>query len=326
MRVLTVVVLMCAAAMQSVRAQDWDPHPRRSRRDGAQVRIGKDYYLPANQVVSWPVVVIGGAATLDGRVDDDVVVIGGPVRIGPAAEIRANIVAIGGEVEAADTARISGEIHDISVLWPEIRFAVRDWLFGIDRGWWAAFSLAGTIFRFTLTLLTTCVLSLIAPRWIRRIQGRVADAPLASGFVGLAAEMLALPVGLVVVAGLVLTVIGIPLLVFVPFVALAFAATWAAGFTAVAARIGGLVRDRAGLATPDSTAIDAAWGVLLLFGVTFVGNVLAFLPVWPITTFNIAGFVIEYLAWTVGLGAALLAPLQRRWGVSPPPIPSTASA
>ena len=68
---------------------------------------------------------------------------------------------------------------------------------------------------------------------------------------------------------------------------------------------------------------------MLLFVLTFAGNVLAFgLPfLWPLSTaFSAAGFVVEYLAWTVGLGAALLAPLYRRWRVSPPPMPSAASA
>jgi hypothetical protein len=97
----------------------------------------------------------------------------------------------------------------------------------------------------------------------------------------------------------------------------------------VAAQLGGRLRSRTGLATAGSTVIDVAWGVMLLFLVTFIGNLLSFGP-WFVgpaaTAFGLAGFVIEFLAWTVGLGAALLAPLHRRWQFGPPPVPSAASA
>jgi hypothetical protein len=37
----------------------------------------------------------------------------------------------------------------------------------------------------------------------------------------------------------------------------------------------------------------------------------------------VVGTVVEYLAWTVGLGAALMTGLGR-WAVVPPPMPPTA--
>jgi hypothetical protein len=326
MRTFTATVLVCVAATQALAAQDWDPRRRSRRHDGVQIRIGRDFHLPADQIVSWPVVIVGGSATIEGRLEDDLVVIGGPVRIGPAAQVRADVVAIGGEVEIADGAEVSGEIHDVSVMWPDIRFALRDWMWELDRGWWAAFMLAGTVARFALIMVAACLLALIAPGWIRRIQERVTDAPLASGFVGLASEMLVAPLFAIVVVSLVVTIVGIPLLLLVPFAVLAFLVTWLAGFTSVAAQLGSRLRSRTGLAT-DSAVIDVAWGVMLLFLVTFIGNLLAF-GGWflsPVSAaFGLAGFVIEYLAWTVGLGAALLAPLRRRWHVGPPPVPSTA--
>ena len=328
-RTFIVTMLVCVAGIQALSAQDWDQDRRWRRRGGVQVRVGRDYHLPADQIVNWPVVVIGGSATIDGRVEDDVVVIGGPVRIGPTAQIRADVVSVGGEVHVADGAEVNGEIHDVSVFWPDIRFALREWMWRLDEGWWAALMLAGTIGRFTLIMLAACLVALVAPGWIRRIEERVTDTPLASGIAGLAAEMLAVPLFLVVVAGLVLTIIGIPLLILVPFAVLAFLLAWLAGFASVAAQLGGRLRSRTGLATAGSTVIDVAWGVMLLFLVTFIGNLLSFGP-WFVgpaaTAFGLAGFVIEFLAWTVGLGAALLAPLHRRWQFGPPPVPSAASA
>jgi hypothetical protein len=328
-RTFIVTMLVCMAGIQALAAQDWDQDRRWRRRDGVQIRVGRDYHLPADQIVSWPVVVIGGSATIEGRVEDDLVVIGGPVRIGPAAQIRADVVSVGGEVHVADGAEVNGEIHDVSVFWPEIRFALREWMWGFDEGWWAALMLAGTVGRFALIMLASCLMALLAPRWIRRIEERVSDAPLGSGIAGLATEMLVVPLFLVLVAGLVLTIVGIPLLLLVPFAVLAFLVTWLAGFASVAAQLGGRLRPRTGVATAGSTVIDVAWGVTLLFLVTFIGNLLSFGPwfVGPVATaFGLAGFVIEYLAWTVGLGAALLAPLHRRWQLGPPPVPSPASA
>jgi hypothetical protein len=326
-RTIVAVALLCVAAVHSLSAQDWEVR-QRHRNDGVSVRIAKSYYLPADQVTTWPVIVIGGGATIDGQLEDDLVVIGGPIRIGPSAKVHGDVVGIGGGIEVADSAEISGEIHDVNVIWPEIRFAFRDWLWGIDNEFWTAFTLAGTVLRFTLVLLASCFLGLVAPGWLRRIQRRVSDSPVAVTVMGFVAEVLVVPALIVVVAGLVLTIVGIPLLVLVPFAVLFFLFLWLAGFAAVAAQLGGALRSRVGLGS-NSLVIDAAWGVLILFFLTFVGNILAFGP-WYLHPASIAlntiGFVIEYFAWTIGLGAALLAPFTPRWGSAPPPIPSTAPA
>lgn len=322
-------MFLCSLAIPALGAQDWEPRQRWRDRDGVHIRIGRDYHLPADQIATTPIVVIGGSATIDGRVDDDLVVLGGRVRIGPRAQVRANLVALGGHVEVADTAEISGEIHDVGVIWPEIRFGLREWLFDDEPGWWAAVALAGTVFRFTVTMIAACLLALVAPGWIRRIQDRAADAPLASAFVGLASQILMVPVFVAVVAGLVLTIVGIPLLLLVPFAGLALLVTWIAGLTAVAALLGGRLRGRSRLAAPDAPVLDVASGLMLLFVVTFASNVLAFWPLdlWPFSAaFGVAGVFLEYLAWTVGLGAALLAPLRRRVHIGPPPIPAPLSA
>src|SRR5687767_836042 len=150
MRTFLATVFLCVPVMQASGAQDWDPNRRFRHRDGVQIRVGRNYHLPADQIATWPIIVVGGSATIDGRVEDDIVVIGGRVQIGPTAQVRANVVSLGGEVQVADTAEVSGEVHDISVLWPEIEFVLRDWFLNVDRGWWAAFRLTGTIFRYTL--------------------------------------------------------------------------------------------------------------------------------------------------------------------------------
>jgi hypothetical protein len=68
-------------------------------------------------------------------------------------------------------------------------------------------------------------------------------------------------------------------------------------------------------------------GLLLIWGVTMVGRVLA-LPGGPIGLAAglvlLVGFLVEYAAWTVGLGAALLTRFGsngRLYAQPVPPIP-----
>ena len=329
MRMFLVVTLLFAAAVQAVSAQDeWRPR-RRYRGDGLHVRIAKDYYLPADQVATRPVVIVGGAATIDGTVEDDLIVIGGSVRVGPTAHVRGDLTTVGGEVILADGADVTGQIHDVNVVWPEIRFVLRDWIRGPDRGLWAMFSLLGNIFRLTLVMIAACVLAFVAPAWVGRVARRSGDAPLAAGLTGFAAQVLFVPVLVVVVIGLVITLIGIPLLLLVPFALFGFAVMWLAGFAAVAANVGARFRSRTGGASIDVPVFDVACGVALLGLLSILGNMLALGPraFGPAAAAcGAAGIAIEYLAWTVGLGAALLAPFRPQWNTQPPPLPSHANA
>jgi hypothetical protein len=326
MRIVVVAALLAAAAIQTASAQPEWPE-RRYRRDGVHIRIGRDYVLPADQIATRPVIVIGGSATIDGRVEDDLVVIGGQVRLGPAAEVRGDLVSMGGQLIVSDTAQVAGEIHDVSIFWPQLRFVLREWWWGIDQTWWAMFSLIGTLFRLALVMLASCFLALIAPGWVRRIEQTATDAPLASGFVGVMLQVMFVPLLILTVVGMIITIIGIPLLILVPFALVALAVMWLAGFAGVAAQLGGRLRGRLSGSVSDSPVLDTACGVALLGVITVVGNILAIGP-WiftpPAAAFGTAGLIIEYLAWTVGLGAALLSPFRSRWPSTPPPIPARA--
>jgi hypothetical protein len=326
MRIVVVAALLAVAAGQTASAQGEWPE-QRNRRDGVHIRIGRDYVLPADHVATRPVIVIGGSATIDGRVEDDLVVIAGHVRVGPAAEVRGDLVSMGGQLTVADTARVTGEIHDVSVFWPQLRFVLRDWWWGIDDTWWAMFSLVATLFRLTLIMLASCFVALLAPGWVRRIDRTVTHAPLASGFVGVLLQVMFVPLLILTVIGMIVTIIGIPLLILVPFALVALAIVWLAGFAGIAAQVGGRLRGRMSGTASDSPVLDTACGVVLLGMITVVGNVLSVGP-WVFgptaTAFGAAGVIVEYVAWTVGLGAALLTPFRSRWPSTPPPIPARA--
>lgn len=321
---LFAAVALVIIAGGSVAAQDWEPRRWRAR-DGVHVRIGRSYHLPADQTAPSAVVVIGGSATIDGRVDDDLVVIGGPVRIGPTAQIRGEVTAVGGGVELADAAEVTGRINDVSLIWPDIRFALRDWWWGIDRTWWALFGLVGSAIRLTLTMMAACAVALVAPRWLRGIEARASAAPIASPILGVLLQLMFVPLLVVTVFVLVISLLGIPLLLLLPFGLLVLALLWLGGFAAVAAQAGRGLRRRLG-ATQDSPVLDAAVGVWLVGTLTLVGQLMGLLPfLGPVAAaVSTAGILVEYLVWTAGLGAAITAPLRNR--ATPPPLPVHASA
>ncbi len=326
MRIRTTVaaVVLLTSAAGGVSAQDWEPR-RWSARDGVHIRVGRSYHLPADQIAPSAVLVIGGAATIDGRLDEDLIVIGGPVRIGPTAQIRGEVTAVGGGVQLADAAQVTGRINDVSLLWPDVRFALRDWWWGIDNTWWTVAGLVATAMRLMLTMIVACLIALVAPRWVRAIEARATAAPFLSPFLGFAVQLMFLPLVAVTVFVLAISLIGIPLLLLLPFALVAFAIVWLGGFAGIAAQVGRGLRRSLG-ATEDSPVLDAAVGVCVIGALTFTGQLLALAPFLgpaaaAVTT---AGLIVEYLVWTAGLGAALTAPLRNR--ATPPPLPHHASA
>ena len=143
----------------------------------------------------------------------------------------------------------------------------------------------------------------------------------ASILTGLAVEVLFVPALVVVIVALIVSIVGIPLLATIPFVLAAFAFIWVAGFTGVAVRIGRALRGRG-----DSTEVSVVnflIGYTIIIGITVFAQLMAYglgwlsPATWPMRS---AGLLVEYVAWTVGLGAAVTSLFAPR-RLSPPPIP-----
>jgi hypothetical protein len=106
-----------------------------------------------------------------------------------------------------------------------------------------------------------------------------------------------------------------------------FGVVWTAGFAAAAARLGSRLRGK--MPGMQVGVFDVVLGFATLTAMTIAGHIgTALSP----DTFGDAdsalipsGLVVEYLAWTVGLGAALRSIVGRRRLV-PPPLPATATA
>jgi hypothetical protein len=81
---------------REARRDEWQRW-RRDGHDGVRFRMMRNYYLAADATATEPIVVVGGDATIDGHADDDVVVIGGTLRLGPKAVVGGDVVTVGGD-------------------------------------------------------------------------------------------------------------------------------------------------------------------------------------------------------------------------------------
>jgi hypothetical protein len=285
------------------------PPPARTRRSDARVRIGGSVTVDADESVE-DVVVIGGSAHVMGQVEGDVVVIGGTADLGPHADIGKDVTVVGGSLNRAAGAHVGGHINDqvgpgfgMRGLHP-IRLP-RSFFFGSSLG--GLFAFASTLFYLAIVSLFAFLVVLTNREYVERVAARAAAEPLKAGAVGLLVQLLFIPLLVVTIVLLVVTIIGIPLLVLVPFAILALVVFCFVGFTSVAYRIGWAVTGRRGVTmNPQMTAVI---GIMIVMSPLIAGRVLGvggpiLLPLTLPVLF--IGFVAEYLAWTVGVGAVAL--------------------
>ena len=293
--------------------------------------------VASDERVRGPVVVIGGRADILGRVDDAVVVVGGPVHLGEGAVVAGDVTVIGGTVERGPGAEVHGQVNIVGIDFPAIDFrpfrpghAFGGWWRGWAPGWPSPpWRLAGTLFRFSVIGLVLAVLVLIARRGTGRIERTVIAEPWKAGLVGLFAELLILPVLVLSVVILTVSIIGIPLLLLVPFAVLVLLFGFLLGFAGVATAIGRAAERVLGWA-PQNRVVLLIIGLAGVWVLTLAGRViwLAGWPAWAVASVVLGiGFVVEYVAWTVGFGAALLTRMgsrdrhPERVEAYPPPMP-----
>ena len=293
--------------------------------DGARILIGKDYTLPEGSTASESIIVVGGDATIDGTAENDVLMVGGRLRIGPTAVIQGDVATIGGRLDLDPSARIEGDVNTARIGWPD--WSWRGWSDLPDIGgiWWEGAAFAFTIGRFVLVLLLSILLVAVAPRRTGSIAARLSTGPVVSAMAGFAAEIFFAPALILLAVALIITIVGIPLLAGLPFLIAAFGLLWIAGYATVAGVLGARLRGRdwyVGGLRP----LDVVVGSLVLSSVSMFGQMLL-MSSWPgpfAMLVRGTGWTIEYLAWTIGLGAALTAWMRPRgFGArsAPPVIP-----
>ena len=302
----------------------------RYRHGGARVRFGGDVAVAEDEAIGDDVVAILGTANIDGRVDGNVVAVGGSVRLGPKANVNGDVTAVGGSVERAATTVVSGQINEIRIAAPTFApFANfrpwRNW-HGFDGPFRNPFGgpidLMATLVRVGLVGLLAALMIAVVPAPVRRVADRVATEPWRAGFVGLAAQLLFVPLLVITVVVLAVSIIGIPLLLLVPFGLLAAALALVMGFAGSACAIGRWAGRRAGSGVPG-LLVSLVVGLAIVFALTITARFLglAGLPMQIVLGSILAvGFLIEYVAWTMGLGGVLLSRFGRR--EAPAAIPS----
>ncbi len=155
---------------------------------------------------------------------------------------------------------------------------------------------------------------------VEQIAAKAAADPIRSTLVGLLAEILFVPVLLVTIFALVVSIVGIPLLVLVPFAVVLIGLVMLVGFTGAAYQAGSIMLHRFGR-DGQNPYLAVAAGVVVIAAVTLVAKLVSMAGGFFVgMPFTFVGYVIEYLAWTMGFGAAILAwfNLRRKSPPSPP--------
>ena len=325
---------------------------------GSTVRVGRDEVadditsigggIKVDGEVRGDAVAIGGDAKIDGRVTGEVVAFGGNVELGPDAEVLGDIASFGGRVSQrrrSDRAR-----RDIRVRSGAISSGI-----GMATGSTAGAatgspesakdrpssgrarcsSWSGRSSSSGLLIVLAGLVLLVAPKGVDRVRAATVSDPLIMLVVGFGIEVLVLPALVVASILLAVTVIGIPFAILLwPAALVALALALVLGYTGAAAAAGDWFRNRfqgaSGIAAGSFGAL--ALGVLTIQALALVADLLGFLglPWFFRFMFGFPGFVIWYLAWTIGLGAACMTAFgTSRFGakaaqtVPPEPPPAT---
>ncbi|MEM8931772.1 MAG: hypothetical protein AAGE94_11400 [Acidobacteriota bacterium] len=307
---------------------------RRSRGDDTRVSFGTPLTIEEHESVRDVVLllgrlvvhgevdgdatVVGGSAEVTGQVDGSLVVVGGGVKLGPDAVIDGDVVAVGGPVRRAAGAEIDGEVIQVDMgedlEFGDVHIGTPEW-FGFGSPFSSGWDFIGNIFGIFFLLLLLLPFLFVAPDRTRAVGRRAVAEPWKSGLVGVVVEILFLPALLLVFILLMVSIVGIPLvLVVIPLLILALGIYFLMGLAGVSLELGRFIDDRFrwGALSPYLLLV---LGLLLIQCWSLLGDLLGFLP-WPIrisaVLLVIFGILAEYLAWTVGLGAAVLQQFSSR--------------
>jgi hypothetical protein len=268
--------------------------------------------VASDEHVTGDVVAIGGSVNIDGQVDGDVVAVAGSANLGPTADIRGDLVVVGGALNRDPKATIGGQVH---IGFDDFPFG-GDW--GHRRAWrgWSPFEgmrpiaqFMGTTVRVGLLMLFAGLMLFIAKTPVEQVADRAAAEPVKSWAVGLLAEVLFVPVFTLTAFILAVSIIGIPvLLLLIPVAIVGAVVIFLIGFTGVAYHLGRLLQDRVDYLRTRPYAATVA-GIVLIVSPLLLGRLVGLTGQMRFVVGILVGIgvVIEYIAWTTGLGAVALA-------------------
>lgn len=296
----------------------------------AEVAVAVGGNVQVDGHVEQDAVAVGGSVRVNGRVEGEAVAVGGSVYLGPEAEIDGNVTSVGGRVVREPGARIGGQVSEVSMAGA---------FFGRDRGdrrhgapWRSTFDdrlermgdVFGHAVGLAVLLLLVVLVTLLMRAPVERVAAKSAEDPWRSLIAGFLTELLFFPVLAVIVLILLISVIGIPLLVLVPFVLLLFGIAFLVGIAGVARTVAGLLERRFGWHL-HGVFLPALVGLAAIHLWALFGNGLEAIggPLdLPAALLWVFGLTLQFVAWTIGLGAVLLT----RFGAGPRPVPGTLPA
>jgi hypothetical protein len=314
-KLLAALVVLLAAPPAFAQPGDWGDHSHHHHGNGARILVLRDYHLAAGETAHGPLIVLGGEATIDGHADDDVVVLGGRLKVGPQAIVDGDVVSVGHTADVDPLAKVHGDVNQTVVSLPDID---GNWS-GDSRGFFTALALVGTLVRLFVVFSIATVLTLIVPSWVRRISSRAGEGMASAAAIGVACQVAFLPVLMLLMAVLAVSIVGIPLIGAMPFLVVAGGVAATAGFTAVAARIGARLRGTT-LEASNALWIDMLLGMGVVSALTLFARFAALGLFWTspaVWSMTGMGLIVEYVVWTIGIGAACATTLAGWQGPRP---------
>jgi hypothetical protein len=271
--------------------------------------------------VDGDVVAIGGPVTVNGEVTGDVVAVGGGATLGPHAIVRGEVTTVGGPLKRDPQAQVFGRVNEVGIGGNVAGIPPNMNIPGLIFGSFASRigRLTTTIARVLMFILFALIVTAVAHRPVQQVAARILAEPVRMGLMGLLAEILFVPVLCVTIVALVISIIGIPLLILVPFAIILMGVVMLVGYTAAAHLAGGWALERIGRSERNQYLV-VALGIVVIAGVTLLGRLFALALGGFGAPLYIVGYLIEYLAWTVGFGAAIQTWIQMRRGPSAPPV------
>jgi uncharacterized membrane protein len=271
------------------------------------VKFGRDVVVEEDETIDGDVVVIGGKIDVKGTVTGNAVAIGGNVWVASTGDIEGDAVSIGGEIKKEPGAMIRGQKATVS-FGPKGLFRFPHFVFPPFMGGFYGFALFVRIFKIIFFLFLGIVVISIVPRNVAKVKDKIRQDFLKSALVGFAAEILILPIFLI----LIVTIIGIPVALLIePLVILA---ALILGYTATSYFVGEKLKESTSL-KPETPLMTVVIGILAVESVLLLARVVGIFGgllspfSWILTFF---GWAIWYLVVTVGFGAAILTRLGTR--------------
>ncbi|MBZ0114079.1 MAG: hypothetical protein K8J08_16565 [Thermoanaerobaculia bacterium] len=307
---------------------------------GEDERVGDAVAVGGNVTVEGKVdsdaIAIGGQARINGEVGGGVVAVGGAVYLGENSLVEGDVVSVGGKVHREPGARVEGQTTEVN-WWGGLLGPWSDgfdWDFGDHRprnyfdG--AIGDFFGSGLRALLLGLVGLLLILFSRRRLERVAAYAGAEPVKAGLVGLVSYVMFLPLLVIVAVVMAISIVGIPLLLLLPFAFVGFLLIALYGYLSVAYRLGRWSQQRFGWRVLEPVAALVI-GLLWLHGWELMANVIDIVDGprdfagFLVIMLYLFGIAVKICAWSVGLGAVLLSWGERRASRSSlPPLPPDA--